>query len=120
MPVLARIVEAAGIPTVIVTMMPALADKFHAARTLGVEFPFGHAFGMPHDPAMQRTVAQAALALYEQPPALPNTPLRVDLLIPWPVDQKVAYKAWQPKEAAPIVRYNQQQAASARAGSTQD
>jgi len=112
-PVLARIIEAAGIPTVIVTMMPALADKFHATRTLGVEFPFGHAFGMPHDPEMQRAVALAALALYERHPAQPNTPLRVDLAIPWPVEQKVAYKTWQPPEAAPIVRYNQQLAAQA-------
>ena len=69
---LARIIEAAGIPTVIVTMMPALADKFHATRTLGVEFPFGHPFGMPHDSEMQRAVALAALALYERPPAQPN------------------------------------------------
>jgi hypothetical protein len=49
-PVLARIVEAAGIPTVIVTMLPDLAERFGLPRIVGVEFPFGHPFGMVHEP----------------------------------------------------------------------
>ena len=101
MPVLARIVEAAGIPTVIVTMLPDLAERFRLPRIVGVEFPFGHPFGMVHDREMQRTVAIAALSLYERT----DLPVREDLRIVWPVDWKVAYKGWQPKEAAPIVAY---------------
>ena len=61
MPVLARRIEAAGIPTVTVTMMPATAEQLLTPRIVGVEFPFGHAFGMPHDRAMQRRVLELAL-----------------------------------------------------------
>jgi hypothetical protein len=100
-PVLARIVENADIPTVVVTMMPDIAEGFHLPRIVGVEFPFGHPFGMPHDLMMQRTVGIAALSLYERT----DLPARTDVSIVWPVDWKIAYKGWQPKEAAPIVAY---------------
>ena len=56
MPVLARRIEAAGIPTVTVTMMPATAEQLLAPRIVGVEFPFGHPFGRPGDRAVQRIV----------------------------------------------------------------
>ena len=101
MPVLARIVEAAGIPTVIVSMLPDIAERFRLPRIVGVEFPFGHPFGVPHDRAMQRTVALAALSVYERD----DLPARIDVPIAWPIDWKTAYKGWQPKEAAPIVAY---------------
>lgn len=109
MPVLARAVEASGIPTVIVTMMPDLAERFRAPRVVGVEFPFGHAFGMPGDREMQRTVARAALSLYERR----DLPARLDVPITWPVDVKEAYRAWQPKEPSPIVLYRKRQAEAA-------
>ena len=99
MPVLARAVENVGIPTVIVTMMPELAERYGLPRIVGVEFPFGHAFGMPNDAAMQLTVARTALSLYERK----DLPARQDVAIAWPVDFKTAYRAWQPKEASPIV-----------------
>ena len=98
---LARIVEATGIPTVVVTMLPDIAERFRLPRIVGVEFPFGHPFGMPHDRAMQITVGRAALSLYERT----DLPARVDVPIVWPVDWKTAYKGWQPKDAAPIVAY---------------
>ena len=60
---LARLVEAAGIPTVTVTMMPALAAAVLAPRIVGVEFPFGHPFGMPGDRGMQRIVLETALTV---------------------------------------------------------
>jgi hypothetical protein len=100
-PVLARIIEAAGITTVIVTMLPDIAERFRLPRIVAVEFPFGHPFGMPHDRGMQRIAGLAALSLYEQR----DLPARIDVPIVWPVDWKVAYKEWQPKEAAPVVTY---------------
>lgn len=109
---LARAVEMAGIPTVIVTMMPDLAERLRLPRIVGVEFPFGHPFGMPHDRDMQRTVAGAALALYERE----DLPARVDVPIAWPVDPKVAYKAWQPHEPSPIIRYRMEQVRQRRQG----
>jgi hypothetical protein len=75
--VLARIVESAGIPTVVVTMMPEIAERFRLPRVVGVEFPFGHPFGMPQDRMIQRTVGLAALSLYERT----DLPARTDVPI---------------------------------------
>ena len=98
---LARWIEAAGIPTVIVTMMPAVAEERRAPRIVGVEFPFGHPFGMPGDKAMQRRVLELALRVLAGASAFGT---RVDLDIEWPVPLRDAYKAWQPREASPIVK----------------
>jgi hypothetical protein len=100
-PVVARWIEAAGIPTVVVTMMPALAEERRAPRIVGVEFPFGHSFGMPHDGAMHRQVLELALRVLGGA-AAPGT--RVDLDLEWPVPLREAYRAWQPKQPSPIVR----------------
>jgi D-proline reductase (dithiol) PrdB len=100
-PVLARWIEAAGMPTVVVTMMPAVAEERRAPRIVGVEFPFGHAFGMPHDRAMQRRVLTLALDVLSGAASFGT---RVDLDVEWPVPVREAYRAWQPKEPSPIVR----------------
>jgi D-proline reductase (dithiol) PrdB len=100
-PVLARWIEAAGIPTVTVTMMPSVAEERLAPRIVGVEFPFGHAFGMPHDGAMQRRTLELALRVLA---GATRTGTRVDLDLEWPVPVREAYRAWQPKEPSPIVR----------------
>ncbi|MBI2766930.1 MAG: hypothetical protein HYX53_13595 [Chloroflexi bacterium] len=100
---LARTIEEAGIPTVIVTMMPALAEKFRLARIVGVEFPFGHAFGLPNDRAMQLEVARLAVRALSE---AKEPGYRLDADIEWPIDTVTAYKDWQPAEASPIVKYN--------------
>ena len=97
---LARLIEAAGIPTVTVTMMPALADAVLAPRIVGVEFPFGHPFGMAGDRAMQRRVLETALTVLSGATTFGT---RVDVDIEWPLPRGAAYKSWQPKEASPIV-----------------
>jgi D-proline reductase (dithiol) PrdB len=100
-PVLARWIEAAGIPTVVVTMMPAAAAERLAPRIVGVEFPYGHAFGMPGDRVMQRRVLEVALRVLSGASVFGT---RVDLDIEWPVPLREAYRAWQPKEPSPVVR----------------
>jgi len=100
-PVLARWIEAAGIPTVVVTMMPAVAEERRAPRIVGVEFPFGHAFGMLGDQQMHREVLTLALRVLA---GASEFGTRVDVDIEWPVPLRDAYKAWQPKEPSPIVR----------------
>ncbi|MBV8162016.1 MAG: hypothetical protein JO265_13930 [Acidimicrobiia bacterium] len=97
---LARRIEAAGIPTVVVTMMPETAAQLLAPRILGVESPFGHPFGMPHDNATQRLVLHSALRVLAGA-AAPGT--RVDLDLEWPQPRGEAYKSWQPAEPSPIV-----------------
>jgi D-proline reductase (dithiol) PrdB len=101
---LARSIEEAGIPTVTVTMMPDLAAKFRLSRIVGVEFPFGHAFGMPNDVTMQRAVCEAAVRLLDE---ATGPEWRLDLDIQWPIEAAVAYRDWQPSEPSPIVLYNQ-------------
>ncbi len=98
---LARWIEAAGIPAVVVTMMPSVAQERRAPRIVGVEFPFGHAFGMPGDKSMQRRVLELALSILAGASAFGT---RVDIDIEWPVPLRDAYKAWQPKEPSPIVK----------------
>ncbi|HEX2646538.1 MAG TPA: hypothetical protein VHO95_04880 [Candidatus Dormibacteraeota bacterium] len=98
---LARWIEAAGVPTVIVTMMPAVAEERRAPRIVGVEFPYGHAFGMAHDRAMHRHVLELALRVLAGAAAFGT---RVDLDVEWPVPLREAYRSWQPKEPSPIVK----------------
>jgi len=100
-PVLARHVERAGIPTVVVTMMPAVAEWLLAPRIVGVEFPFGHTFGMPGDDAVHRRVLATAVELLA---GADHAGTRVDLDIEWPQSRGEAYKSWQPAEPSPIVK----------------
>ena len=100
MPVLARRIEDEGIPTVVVTMMPSVAVDLLAPRVVGVEFPFGHPFGLPHDRRMQRIVLETALSVLAGA-AAPGA--RVDVDLEWPVPRGEAYKSWQPAEPSPIV-----------------
>jgi hypothetical protein len=100
-PVLARHVEAAGIPTVVLTMMPDVAQWLLAPRVVGVEFPFGHSFGVPGDDATHRRVLETALVVLAGATA-PGT--RIDLDLGWPQPRGEAYKSWQPAEPSPIVK----------------
>ena len=100
MPVLARELESRGLPTVVVTPMPDGAEHLLAPRIVGVEFPFGHAFGRPGDKTTQRRVLETALTVLAGA-AAPGT--RIDLDLPWPEPRGAAYKSWQPAEPSPIV-----------------
>jgi hypothetical protein len=99
-PVLARWIEEAGIPTVLVTMMPDVAERIGAPRIVGVEFPFGHPFGLRGDRALQRRVLGTALTVLAGATA-PGA--RIDIDVEWPVPRGQAYRDWQPSEASPIV-----------------
>ena len=98
---LARWIEGAGIPTVVVTMMPAVAEERRAPRIVGVEFPFGHPFGMPLDRRMQRRTLELGLRVLAGASSFGT---RVDLDVEWPAPLREAYRGWQPKVASPIVR----------------
>jgi hypothetical protein len=110
-PVLARRLEAAGIPTVVVTMMPDLAEAVLTPRILGVEFPFGHPFGTPGDRALQRRVLEAALVVLA---GAARFATRVDVDVEWPVPVREAYRSWQPAEPSPIVAHMIEQTRSSR------
>ena len=100
MSVLARLLEHHGIPTVVVTPMPAVAQALGAPRIVGVECPFGHPFGMPHDVAVHQHVLTTALTVLA---GATTAGTRIDVDIAWPQDTKTAYRAWQPPVPSPLV-----------------
>ena len=100
MPVLARVIEGLGIPTVTVTMVPDLSQKFRLSRMVGVEFPFGDSFATPHNDALMLKVARAAV----QALAEAGEPgYRLDVDEEWPIPLEEAYKTWHPPQPSPIV-----------------
>lgn len=101
MPVLARAIEAAGISTVIVTMVPYFAEKMGAPRTLGVEFPFGHTLGHAGERDEQMAVIRHALGVLRDAEA-PGAVEHYEE--PWQGDEREWRKRWQPLEPAPIIK----------------
>jgi hypothetical protein len=99
---LARLFERAGLSTVVLNMMPRIAARTGAPRTLGVEFPFGHPVGPAGDVGFQTRVLGAALDLLAR--AEPPGPVVEDFPEPWPLDFDVWKRAWHPREQSPIVR----------------
>lgn len=97
---LARTLEAAGLATLLVTMMPYWAEKAGAPRALAVEHPFGQTLGGPGDAVGQRRVIEQALAVLTTA-VVPGTIVHSPEV--WPIPQKEAYKAWQPAEPSPII-----------------
>ena len=98
---LARTLEAEGLSTILVTMMPYWARRIGAPRTLGVEFPFGHTLGGPHNTAQQMRVIREALTVLESatgPGEIVHSEEK------WPVPTEQAIKDWQPEEPSPIIR----------------
>jgi hypothetical protein len=98
--VLARVIEAAGISTVVVTMMPYWAEKVGAPRTLGVEFPFGHPLGHAGDREEQLVVIREALRVLSEARE-PGTVKYLEL--EWP-DSERWKTAWYPPELPPVIK----------------
>jgi hypothetical protein len=58
--------ERRGITTVCVILLREIAEKVRPPRALTVPFRHGFPLGAPNDPALQRRVIEAALALLER------------------------------------------------------
>lgn len=101
-------IEASGIPTVALSMIPDLTRAVGVPRLLGVSHPMGQPFGRAHDPERQRAVLRAMLALLERaggpgayeemPGAWPETPAQArnasrDLPRP-PIVELLQRKPW--------------------------
>ena len=101
MPVLARAIEAVGISTVLITMMPYWAEKLGTPRTLGVEFPYGHPLGRAGERDEQLAVIRRALHVLRevsQPGAIEHFERS------WEGDADEWRRRWQPLEASPIIK----------------
>ena len=81
MSTLAHVFEAAGIATVVLALIRAVAEKMHPPRTLYCEFPLGRPLGKPNDAAFQQDVLDAAFALFEREsgPVLEDYPEKIAL-----------------------------------------
>jgi len=63
--VLQRLIEQAGIPTVIIASLPTVAAQLGAPRIATADTPMGAALGAPHDTAQQHRILTAALRLMD-------------------------------------------------------
>jgi len=93
--VLARVLEEAGLSTILVTPMPYWAEKVGAPRTLAVDAPFGQILGRPYDSTYQMKVILQALEILE---SLGEPGMIVHSELEWPQSQAEATKEWQPIE----------------------
>ncbi len=97
---LARLFEAAGFSTILVTMMPFWSEKVGVPRTLAVEHPFSLTLGLPNEADRQRQVIREALSVLESATEA-GTIAHSDS--EWPIAARQARKQWQPSEPSPII-----------------
>jgi len=87
----ARHVEAAGIPTLCMTSALDITRAVNPPRAAFLDFPLGHTTGAPHDPEMQRNILADALASFASltaPGSVTMLPYR------WPGDESWKAKAF--------------------------
>jgi hypothetical protein len=92
-------VEAAGIATIALSMIPDLTVAAGAPRVAAIEFPFGRPLGQPHDAATQRAVLHRTLDALRHA-SKPGTV--VHLPFEWPETPEHVH--WHPKESSPIIQ----------------
>ena len=98
MGLVARVIEEAGISTVVLSMMPAYQQSVGAPRVAAIAHPFGRPYGNVGDCDTQRDVLRAALHVLE----IASTPgAVVHLPFQWPQDPRAT--KWGPDEPSPIV-----------------
>jgi len=62
---IAREIEARGIPTLSMTSALSITQSVNPPRAAFVDYPLGHTTGKPHQPALQRSLMLAALRTFE-------------------------------------------------------
>jgi D-proline reductase (dithiol) PrdB len=89
MSLMARALEADGIPTVVMGAAKDIVEHCGVPRFLFSDFPLGNAAGRPYDPASQDATLELALKVLERAPAPRTTvqnPLRWPAPASWHVD----------------------------------
>ena len=66
MGLVARHLEANGIPTLSMTSALDITRSVNPPRAAFLDFPFGHTTGKPHEPELQREILREALAAFEE------------------------------------------------------
>lgn len=98
MGLVARVVEAAGIPTVTLNMIWAYQNLVGMPRIAAVEHPFGRPYGDVDDVETQTSVMRSALCIFESakaPGSIEHLPYR------WHEEPKET--KWHPSEPSPII-----------------
>lgn len=79
MGLVARVVEASGIPTVALSVNRGYSERVRAPRTVFLNFPYGSVFGEPGDSLRQREVLVSMLGMLgsaARPGSILDPPLR--------------------------------------------
>ena len=95
-----RVLEASGIPTVALSMIPDLTRAVGVPRLAGISYPMGRPLGRPHDADGQRAVLHSMLELLATA-AGPDT--YVELPFVWPESPAQARNASKDLPPPPIV-----------------
>ena len=95
-----RVLEASGIPTVALSMIPDLTRAVGVSRLAGISYPMGRPLGRPHDADGQRAVLRSMLELLATAPR-PDT--YVELPFVWPESPARARNASKDLPPPPIV-----------------
>jgi len=95
-----RVLEASGIPTVALSMIPELTRAVGVPRLAGLSYPMGRPLGRPHDADGQRAVLRATLELLERASG-PDS--YVELPFVWPESPAQARNASKGLAPPPIV-----------------
>lgn len=99
MGLVANVIEAAGISTACLSMIPPLTRNTGAPRVIGVGYPMGLPLGLPGHADDQRAVLRAAL---EAAAEMDEPRLYVELPFEWPERRAVAMR--EPATPPPIVQ----------------
>jgi hypothetical protein len=95
-----RVLEASGIPTVSLSMIPDLTRAVGVPRLAGISHPMGRPLGRPHDADGQRAVLRAMLQLLA---SAMRAGAYVDLPFVWPESPARARNASSDLPPPPIV-----------------
>ena len=95
-----RVLEASGIPTVALSMIPDLTRAVGVPRLAGISYPMGRPLGRPHDAQGQRAVLRATLEVLASASG-PDT--YVELPFQWPETPAQARNVSKDVPPAPIV-----------------
>ena len=100
MGLVARVLEAAGIPTTTLSLIPDLTRAVGVPRLAGLSYPFGRPFGNPGDADGQRAVLRALLDLL---PSATGPDTYVELPFEWPESPAHARNESKDMPPPPIV-----------------
>ena len=106
MGLVARVIEAAGIPTVTLNMIWPYQRLVGMPRVAAIEHPFGRPYGDVDDAETQREVLRAALRVFDAAGA----PGHVEHL-PFVWHEDPAETRWHPAEPSPIIAMMKKQRA---------